>query len=156
MHLECLVAFLVVCSLPPEVLDIGQPGGGRCKMLQIQFDSYCNWYTCIMLQLTCMTWYCYDECLSYHVMISCTWNVSWHPSQGCFDENGLCGSTCGSAPIDVRMSLLTLSSLFNCDWSRLFVPGETIVSTIYLRPSPLLQSSLRLPSSSVSETFLML
>ena len=49
MHLECLVAFLVVCSLPPEVLDIGQPGGGRCKMLQTQFDLYCNWYTCIML-----------------------------------------------------------------------------------------------------------
>ena len=78
------MAFLAVCPLIWRFLDSGQPGKGRCRMLQIQCDSYRNGncYTCIMLQLTRMTWYCYDEELSYHVMISCTWNVSWHPSQG--------------------------------------------------------------------------
>ena len=67
-----------------EVWAVANLERDRCRMLPLQGDSYmngnCN--TCIMLQLTRMTWYCYDEELSYHVMISCTWNVSWHPSQG--------------------------------------------------------------------------
>ena len=54
-----------------------------CRLLPLQGDSNmngnCNTY--IMLQSTSMTWYCYDKELSYHVMIPCTWSVSWHSLQ---------------------------------------------------------------------------